>query len=145
MRMFDAGSAGYGMNWLYVQRTGHLYRPDGSLLTTAYAGHGAGVNQPALQDQIGIGPLPTGLYTIGTNRPGTHMGPIAIALLPDAANQMHGRAEFYCHLDTRTRDHSASAGCIVMGVGPLAQIAQARGQKIEVVAEEPVPSAAVTG
>lgn len=125
------------MNWLYVQRTGHLYRPDGRRLTTAYAGHAEGVNNPAMQDRKNIGPLPCGLYRIDANIPGTDMGPIAIDLHPDRTNEMHGRGGFFCHLDTKERNHSASAGCIVMERAPLLEIEAAKGQTIQVVAEEP--------
>lgn len=125
------------MNLLFVQSTGALYR-DGTLLDMAYAGHGAGLNNPAMQAARMVGPLPCGWYTAGKAQQGTHLGPNAIPLIPDKENEMHGRSAFYIHADNAKRDHSASEGCIVAGNGTRALIvAQTEPVRLQVVADKP--------
>lgn len=114
---------------LYSQSTGILQRGDGHTLTTlgtCYAGGNCGknpegVNNPAMQDQPCIGPLPQGVYAIGT--PGDHIGPASMPLTPDPANEMFGRAGFYIHGDNSEMNHSASEGCIVASKVIRSQIA----------------------
>ena len=96
----------------YVQRTGHWYH-NGSLLFTCYAGHGDGLNNPAKQTVVGVGPLPVGTYTIGAPIDSAHVGKYAMPLLPDASNEMHGRSAFFFHGDNPQGGKTASNGCIV--------------------------------
>ncbi len=125
------------MTLLYAQRTGALYQ-DGVLLAMCYAGHGDGLNNPAMQAVHSIGPLPVGWYTTGAAHEGTHLGPHAIPLDPDPNNQMFGRAGFYIHADNAKQDHSASEGCIVVS-SPAARlkIAALPGTRLQVVEEKP--------
>lgn len=102
------------MTWNYQQSTGQMSH-DGELIATGYAGIGAGLNNPAAQNQPFVGPLPAGTYTIGTvMADGGHMGPYVLPLAPWSANQMFGRAGFFIHGDTPARDNTASNGCIVL-------------------------------
>jgi hypothetical protein len=98
------------MSWLYVQATGELY----SLAGTGYAGKGAGKNNPALQRERSVGPLPAGYYDIGPPRDGGAHGPLVRPLTPDPANAMFGRSAFLIHGDSLTRPGDASEGCIIM-------------------------------
>lgn len=100
--------------FLYVQSTGILYRPDGMAIGTGYSGHGQGFNAPEFQQVHDVGPIPCGLYAIGTARDHPMLGPVAIPLTPDPSNIMFGRSHFYCHGDNAARDGSASLGCIIM-------------------------------
>lgn len=107
------------MSWTYVQSSGKLYRPDGSLAGVGYAGgnggiHPEGINNHGLQDARMIGPLPVGVYRRGMVVAQSHLGPFAIPLQPDAANIMFGRSAFYMHGDKATPQRSASDGCIIM-------------------------------
>jgi hypothetical protein len=104
--------------WIFESSTGKLYDPLGNIAGNGYAGgdcglHPEGINNPNLQDQHNIGPTPEGLYTIGTPVEGTHLGPFAMPLTPDANNNMFGRSGFYMHGDTNPSGH-ASDGCIIM-------------------------------
>lgn len=124
------------MNLLFIQSTGALYR-DGTLLDMAYAGHAAGVNNPALQNVRIVGPLPCGWYTTGAAKQGTKLGPNAIPLTPDDEKVMFGRSAFYIHADNAKRDHSASEGCIVAGNSARALIAKEPGSRLQVLAMKP--------
>jgi hypothetical protein len=99
----------------YHQSTGVLDQ-NGVPLLTCYAGHGAGLNNPALQDQHDVGPLPQGRYkmtALVVNSP--HTGFATIILDPDAANQMFGRSGFRIHGDNAAANQTASDGCIIAG------------------------------
>ena len=107
------------VHYEYEQDTGRLYGPDGLLLAIGYAGGDGGnrpdgVNNHKLQNVHNVGPLPCGTYTLGTPVEGSHLGPFAIPLEPDANNEMFGRSGFYCHGDTQALNHSASDGCIIL-------------------------------
>jgi hypothetical protein len=102
------------VTWNYKQSTGGVSH-DGEFITTGYAGIVPGLNDPTAQAQPFVGPLPQGTYTIGAVvQNGGHMGPYVIPLEPWSANQMFGRAGFFIHGDTPTRNHTASNGCIVL-------------------------------
>lgn len=99
--------------WTYTQRTGNLYNKDGDLTWTGYSGHGEGLNNPEKQNIKGVGPLPCGIYAIGTPFNSEHTGPNAMHLIPDPNNEMFGRGDFEIHGDNKNGNHSASNGCIV--------------------------------
>lgn len=100
--------------WTYRQARGLLTR-DGSFEGTGYSGHGPGLNSPAMQHVIGVGPCPQGLYTIGHWHDEPHLGPCVAHLEPDASNEMFGRSALYIHGDNKKGDQSGSDGCIVLG------------------------------
>jgi hypothetical protein len=97
----------------YSQSTGKLTL-DEALFTIGYAGHGAGLNNPAMQDQVMIGPLPQGFYSIGEAYDNPHTGPHTMNLTPDPANHMFGRSLFRIHGDNGAMNHTASDGCIIV-------------------------------
>ena len=101
----------------YQQSTG-LLRHNGTLLLTGYAGHGAGVNNPAVQNQHDVGPLPQGRYTMTALFDSPHTGLATIVLDPDSGNQMFGRSGFRIHGDNAAANHTASDGCIIAGHAP---------------------------
>jgi hypothetical protein len=88
---------------------------DGISLLTCYAGHGGGVNNPAMQDQHDIGPLPQGLYGMTALIDSPHTGLSTIILEPDPANRMFGRSGFRIHGDNGAGNRTASDGCIIAG------------------------------
>jgi hypothetical protein len=106
------------MSWTFEQSTGHLFDAAGNLTGTGYAGGNCGKNpegrnNPALQGVPCVGPLPVGTYTLGTPVEGSHLGPFAIPLIPDPANDMLGRGDFYLHGDSVESPGDASEGCII--------------------------------
>ena len=101
------------MTWRYRQSTGDLTR-DGSYEGRGYSGHGAGVNNPALEADPGIGPIPAGAWRIGAAHLSPHTGPITMDLAPSGFDP-HGRSLFRIHGDNAAGDESASRGCIILG------------------------------
>jgi hypothetical protein len=119
----------------YSQTTGKMQDAAGKLLGTGYAGHGEGVNNPALQSVHDIGPLPQGSYTINSPVNTTTHGPYVMWLTPDPANQMSGRSGFGIHADEMANPGKrlASTGCIVIGDRPVIwAAAQADDHKLRV-------------
>jgi hypothetical protein len=102
----------------YSQTRGEFLLPDDTLLTGCYSGGDGGrvpsaVNDPATQQQIMVGPLPQGVYTISPAHTIPHLGPCVMALTPAPTNQMFGRSGFFIHGDNEAMNRSGSDGCIV--------------------------------
>ena len=125
--------------YLFESSTGKLFGTDGSLIETGYAGgdkglHKEGINNPNMQDVPDIGPLPEGIYTMGTPVEGTHLGLLAIPLTPENTNTMFGRSGFYIHGDVIGAPGTASDGCIVMSHATRVTLSKCPFQQIQVVA-----------
>ena len=123
----------YGLDWIWQQSTANLYyeSPGTGGFTELisiggpgqYAGHNAGLNNPANQSVRGTGPnsnagpLPQGTYMIGLQQKNvTNMGDVlraSMRLTPDPKNEMYGRGGFLFHGDNSRGDQSASQGCPV--------------------------------
>jgi hypothetical protein len=125
---------------LYIQSTGELFDDNGALWGVGYSGKGEGVNNPAAQHMRGIGPLPTGTYTMGDayDDP-ARKGPCVIPLTPAPSNNMLGRSGFLIHGDNK--DHTASRGCIILGPVVRRRIAKSQDRQLRVVA---VPAVKLT-
>jgi len=103
------------MTWNYAQKTGALTH-DGVHIANGYSGNTTGLNNPGMQDTVGVGPVPRGEYTIGSpHQPIDHLGRIALPLYPEPANNMLGRSGFFIHGDNSSMNHTASNGCIILG------------------------------
>jgi len=100
------------MSWTYKQSTGELSHK-GTLIYKCYSGHEAGLNNPAYEADPGIGPIPVGLWTIGTSYTNPHTGPVTMNLDPVAPFNAHGRTLFRMHGDNTAGNESASRGCII--------------------------------
>lgn len=96
----------------YQQATGELHKEDGKLIAVGYSGHGAGVNNPDLEN-TNVGPIPRGLWRMKEflAHHGDH-GPAVIRLEP-IGHDAHGRLGFLMHGDNSLLNKSASLGCIV--------------------------------
>lgn len=115
--------------------------PDGSVVGTGYAGNNDGLNNPAMQDRRGIGPLPCGGYTIGALEAAHgHLGANVAALIPDSDNEMFGRSEFFCHGRKSATDMDASEGCIVLDHDPRMKVLTSDCKRLQVVQSAPVVS-----
>jgi len=121
--------------FLYVQSTGAIYRPDGSWLADGYSGRAQGLDNPEMEAVISTGPIPTGIYTLGDVN--DEKGPYTIRLIPASANDMHGRSGFLIHGDNKEVNHTASEGCIIMP--RLARIELSSGGTLRVI-ERPAPA-----
>jgi type VI secretion system (T6SS) effector TldE1-like protein len=119
--------------WIYAQRSGALSH-NGLIIARGYAGHGKGFNNPALQHVPFVGPLPRGLYTIGSpieRHP--RLGYYVLPLTPDASNQMFGRGDFFIHGDAEEHPGNASEGCIVQEQAPRKAVAASGDHRLQVV------------
>jgi hypothetical protein len=139
------------MSWVYVQRTGELWRDGTKLVAHGYAGSddgdglvepGEGFNDPSKQGERGVGPLPVGRYTIGPPMQHPTAGPYTMRLEPDPANEMHGRAGFLIHGGLSIT--SASQGCIVLSMAARAMIAESLDYELLVVADLPATPEGIT-
>ena len=88
--------------------TGQLY-----VNCTGYSGIGSGLDNPAAQPIMDVGPLPQGLYIVGY--PTHRKGPLTLPLIPLSITQMYGRNGMLIHGDAvhPKAPHAASNGCIV--------------------------------
>ena len=118
--------------WTFEQVTGFLFY-DGTKVAAGYSGHGAGVDNPTMENVADVGPLPCGFYTIGPAYTDPEKGPLVMRLAPDAANQMFGRGGFLIHGDSISHPGCASEGCIIMGPAVRQQIAQSPDRRLQVV------------
>lgn len=101
------------MTWVYRQKTGNLFY-DGEVEGSGYSGHLQGKNNPDMQNEPSVGPIPVGMYTIGAPRDSLTHGPFVLPLTPFPTNQMFGRSGFLMHGDSLMRPGDASLGCIIM-------------------------------
>src|ERR1700710_2802910 len=101
--------------YTYHQSTGALLH-NGIKLLTGYAGHGIGLNNPAMQDKHDIGPLPLGKYRMIAIVDVPHTTGLGTIILdPNPANLMFGRSGFRIHGDNSLNNRTASDGCIIAG------------------------------
>ena len=91
-----------------------MFNQDGALVGVGYAGFGYGKRNPAAQATRGIGPLPVGMYTIGSAETHPRLGPLTMRLTPDATNEMFGRDMFFIHGENPEHPGESSDGCIVL-------------------------------
>lgn len=120
------------MSWVYEQVTGRLLQ-NGQRIAIGYAGIGDGKNNPDMQDVQGVGPLPKGVYEIGSPRDTPTHGPYVLPLTPDDANEMHGRSSFLIHGDSIRNPGFASHGCIVVGLTVREKVWLSGDRKLEVI------------
>ncbi len=110
--------------WVWEIPTGRMFRPDGTLLGSGYAGGNCGAVPLSVNnlDYVSVrftGPIPPGAYTIKEWIDDWHgTGPMSAVLVPDADNEMYGRDGFRVHgdlIDAATKPRSASDGCPILG------------------------------
>lgn len=123
------------MPWTWSQSKGLLTGPAGTKIAQGYAGSGAGINNPNMQDIPNVGPIPQGTWQIGPLE-ASHdtLGTNVMALTPAEGTDAFGRSAFYCHGDTASRDESASHGCIVLPLWARMQMADSTDKVLEVTA-----------
>lgn len=97
----------------YSQQSGVLDH-DGQQIATGYSGHGTGLNNPAAQGVVGVGPIPQGMWDIGTAFDHPHLGPCVFHLTPAPGTDPLGRSAFFIHGDNPDMNRSASDGCIIL-------------------------------
>jgi len=99
------------MTWEYSQLTGVLTH-NGQFFAQGYSGAGTGENNPAMERNRGVGPIPKGHYRIA----GAHntVTRVTIILHPIMGTNTYGRDNFRIHGGSRSGAHTASQGCIII-------------------------------
>jgi len=101
----------------YEQRTGLVRLVDSengrALVARGYSGARGWVNATDAENRPAKGPLPRGLWSMGSAIQHGSLGPISIPLEPAGADTF-GRFGFFIHGDNRFGDFSASRGCIIL-------------------------------
>jgi hypothetical protein len=126
------------MAWIYQQSTGKMSL-NGRLATIGYSGHGLGLNNPDMQGDRGIGPIPRDMWTISAPYNSDTTGPYTMKLLAkdaqpgDDTHQPTGRGAFRIHGDNGRGDHSASHGCIILPRPIREQIWNSGVHELEVI------------
>jgi hypothetical protein len=110
--------------WLYVQDTGAIYF-NRSFISIGYAGRGIGVNNSDLQNRVGVGPIPRGLWSMG--RVQQTPSPHSIRLNPGPETETFGRSGFLVHGGNADTGRTASRGCIILDRTTRKQIMASRG------------------
>ena len=103
----------------YAIKDHALTMPDGTQYQ-CHSGISYGLNNPDAIQDVGIGPLPPGVYTLGPWQDGrdygaswARLGPLISRLSPDPSNEMYGRDDFAMHGGNGSEPPSDSHGCIV--------------------------------
>lgn len=125
--------------WTYDQSTGELRDKTGALVTRGYSGKGRGENNPALEKERGIGPIPRGKWRMQSVYNSTSVGPFAIVLwsedgTPDDRDDRTGRSAFRIHGDSIRAPGTASKGCIILPRAVREKMWRSGDRLIEVVA-----------
>jgi hypothetical protein len=118
--------------WLFNSTNGHLSR-NGILVGVGYSGNGPGLNNPALDGAVDVGPIPRGAWIIGQffDDPGGK-GPVVARLSPADGTDDLGRTGFLIHGDNAAMNHTASEGCIILARDIREQIAASGDTDLEV-------------
>lgn len=125
--------------WKWDQSAGELSK-DGNFVSKGYAGKGRGINNPALQNVRGIGPLPAGRWRMVEVRNSKNTGPFTIVLHAvdatpnDDRHDPTGRGAFRIHGDNVKGDRSASSGCIILPRPIRERMWKSADKELEVVA-----------
>jgi Protein of unknown function (DUF2778) len=118
--------------WIYDQRTGTLSRND-EVLGQGYSGFGDGKNNPVMQDEANLGPIPKGSYEIGPPRDTPTHGPHVMELSPSAETHTFGRSGFLIHGDSVVNPGTASHGCIILARDLRDKISSSNDSQLRVV------------
>jgi len=131
----------WGLYWEYSQSTGDLYYvdPDNGIRSWSGKGYsgspcGDGLNNPDAEDIKDVGPIPRGIYTIGTPYKHPKKGPVTMELDP-GQTLISNRDQFLIHGDSTKypNSYSASEGCIVLDRFIREEIANSGDNELRVV------------
>jgi hypothetical protein len=117
--------------WKYVQSSGALVAPDGTVFHRGYSGADQGRNNPDMQCVKNVGPIPRGWYEIKAPVDYTKKKYV-MNLTPAASTDTCGRGGFQIHGDNQTS--TASTGCIIVSPKRQRELIWASGdRKLRVV------------
>src|ERR1017187_3142261 len=111
--------------WEYQQTAHTILRPDGSVLTNqSYSGHGAGLNNPAMQNIPNVGPIPQGPYTLSPFFTHPLLGKLVARFMPKPGNTECGRSGCDLHGDNQYLNPRGMGGGGVVGEPYRLEISQ---------------------
>lgn len=116
--------------WKYVQETGQMFQ-NTTLIDAGYSGSKVGKNNPAMECEKNVGPIPRGYYTIQ----GQVSKPTAVTLPLSADDPDYckpPRDGFLIHGDNSSG--TASTGCIVLKRSTRERIRDSGDTRLQVVA-----------
>jgi len=104
---------------IYSQSLGKVWF-NSLIIGSGYSGNGDALNNPALENIVGHGPIPRGLWEIVrwtgdshyTDNGGHDLGP-QVAILKPVDFNPHDRAGLLWHGDNKLMNFTASNGCII--------------------------------
>lgn len=135
--------------WLtYYQKTGRLYGFDDNLNKTVidhkgYSGYMEGKNNPSMQNERNVGPIPRGKWNVGNAYNSNATGPATIILTPQEEGgpdlkALNRNNDFRIHGDKKNDPGNASHGCIIMPRSVRDVIINNKdGAELEVLEDEP--------
>lgn len=125
---------------VYYQSSGELFAkgsPVVAPIAKGYSGAGEHRNKPASQCIGDLGPIPVGVYYIGSladlTLPDGKVIPAAMKLTPAKENEMCKRKGFLMHGESISYPGWASAGCIILTKDERTRISKAGFSTLEVV------------
>jgi hypothetical protein len=116
------------MTWIYSQRLGVLSH-DTEEVGNGYAGKELDCNNPWSETKVGYGPIPRGLYKIGSSYKHPKLGSFTMNVTPVGHNA-HGRTAFRIHGDSRLRPGAASEGCIILPLAIRQMISESNDKEL---------------
>lgn len=123
--------------WTYGQKSGILIF-ENQEVAFGYSGNGFYKNDPTSQALCNKGPIPRGMYQMMPPEDTDHHGPYVIRLAPFPENEMHGRAGFLIHGDSKTNPGTASNGCVILPILTRMEMWNSGDHILEVLADAAV-------
>ena len=100
--------------WIWSDGKGQLTNEAGAIIGVGYSGLGAGKDNDNDVKEIGVGPIPWGMWDIVNLIDSPETGPCTLVLQPQEGTDTWGRSAFRIHGDSITDPGNASHGCIVL-------------------------------
>lgn len=101
------------MTYTYKISTGELSE-NGTYIAQGYSGYGEHKNNPDSTNLSDLGPIPAGIWIMGTSFDSPEHGPLCIHLSPETGTETYGRSGFLIHGDSLKHPGEASKGCIIL-------------------------------
>lgn len=100
-----------------------------------WSGYEDGINIPAMQDIVGIGPIPRGMWVVdGAPFDSPHMGQYVLKLTPAVGTDTRGRNSFFIHGWAVSKPFDSSQGCVVLSAKDRLTLYQSADREFLVVA-----------
>lgn len=125
------------LKFVYRISTGVLVLQDDAgnrcLIGKGYSGAVGHQNKPQSESLIAKGPIPRGLWRLGSAFKHARLGPVAIPIWPKEERTALGRSGFFIHGDNQRADGTASTGCIILNRAARDFVARSGIPDLEVI------------